>query len=67
MTTAEMEMKIRTLERDVAALKALAAEPSSAPGSWRSTIGMFDGDSEYADVIRLGREYRRQQNEDKGE
>ena len=67
MTTAEMETKIRTLERDVAALKALAAGPAPPDGAWRTTIGMFDSDPEFAEVIRLGRDYRRQQNEDKGE
>ncbi len=66
MTTTELESRLESLERDVARLKALATN-SPEPGAWRTTIGMFDNDPEFAEVIRLGREFRKQEREGEGE
>lgn len=57
MTTTESESRLESLEREVARLKALVIQ-SPKLGAWRTTIGMFDNDPEFAEVIRLGREYR---------
>jgi hypothetical protein len=62
MTTTELESRLESLEADVARLKALTSQ-SPAPGAWRTTIGMFDNDPEFAEVIRLGREIRKQERE----
>lgn len=65
MTITELESRLESLERDVAHLKALAAH-APEPGAWRTTIGMFDKDPEFAEVIRLGREIRQQEREGEG-
>lgn len=67
MTTIELESRLKSLEQDVARLKALAFKSQPPVGAWRATIGMFDDDPEFADVVRLGREYRQEQNKDQGE
>lgn len=67
MSTKELETRLESLEREVALLKARAIPSGPPAGAWRSTIGILDNDPDYSEVIRLGREYRRQQNEDRGE
>lgn len=63
MATAEsvslesLAQRVANLEREVALLRQEAAENEKKGGIF-SIIGSFAGDPEYAEIARLGREYR---------
>ena len=60
MTREPLERRVDDLERQVAELK-----PLRPLGSVQETFGMFAGDSELEELVRLGREYRNQINSGK--
>lgn len=56
----ELERRVETLEREVQMLKEQLAK-GNGEKDWRSTFGMFANDPEFAEIIRLGREYREEE------
>ncbi len=61
MTLAELEQRLKVLERQVAELR--RERRRMVPlRSVKETFGMIGDDAEFDEVIRLGREYRRDSN-----
>jgi hypothetical protein len=61
MTLEQLERRVDDLERQFAELRA-ALKPLRPLGSVPETFGMFGRDSEFEEIVRLGREYRNQVN-----
>ena len=61
MTLEQLEQRVRALEREVAQLRG-ELKPLRPLGSVQDTFGMFAGDPEFDEIVRLGREYRNQLN-----
>ena len=61
MTLEQLEQRVRDLERQVAQLRG-ELKPLRPLGSVQQTFGMFAGDPEFEEIVRLGREYRSQVN-----
>lgn len=59
MTLEQLEAKVNDLERQVAELRR-EIKPFGALPSIEETFGMFGGDPEFDEIVRLGREYRQQ-------
>lgn len=59
-----IEERVKSLEQEVAGMKALLSEPASREGGWESTVGAFEGDPLFREALRLGREYRETQAKD---
>ena len=57
MTLEQLEQRVHDLERQVAELRA-ELKPLRPLGSVQETFGMFAGDPEFDEIVRLGREYR---------
>ena len=55
-----IEERVAALEIEVAALRARLEETAPKKGSWIEKItGTFEGDPEFAEIVRLGAELRR--------
>ena len=61
MTLEQLEQKVIDLEREVAELRR-DIEPLRPFAAVQNTFGMFANDSDFDDIVRLGREYRDQAN-----
>ncbi len=61
MTLEELEQKVDDLERQVVELRR-ELKPLRPLSSVADTFGVFAGDPEFEDMVRLGREYRDQVN-----
>jgi hypothetical protein len=61
MTLQQLEQRVQHLERQVAELRG-ESKPFESLGSVQETFGMFGGDAEFDDIVRLGRQYRDQVN-----
>ncbi len=61
MTLKQLEQRVQDLERQVAELRG-ESKPFEPLGSVQETFGMFAGDAEFDEIVRLGREYRAQVN-----
>jgi len=61
MTLEQLEQRVHDLERQVALLRD-ELKPLRPLGSVQHTFGMFAGDPEFDEIVRLGREYREQVN-----
>jgi hypothetical protein len=61
MTLEQLEERVHNLERQVVELRG-AARRLEPMGSVQDTFGMFAGDAEFDQIVRLGREYRDQVN-----
>ena len=61
MTLEQLEQRVHDLERQVANLRG-ESKPLRSLSSVQETFGMFAGDPEFEDIVRLGREYRNQVN-----
>lgn len=61
MTIAELEQRVDQLEREVDELRRIV-KPADSRRAMLAGFGMFANDPEFAEVIRLGREYRDQEN-----
>ena len=57
MTLEQLEQRVRVLEREVAQLRG-ELKPLRPLASVQETFGMFAGDPEFDEIVRLGREYR---------
>ena len=64
MTLEQLADRLTNLEDQFAEWKA-RAENDRPKGNWRATFGMFADDPEFDEILRLGREYREQQNQDR--
>jgi len=61
MTLEQLEQRVQDLERQVALLRD-ELKPLRPLGSVQQTFGMFAGDPEFDEIVRLGRQYRKQVN-----
>jgi hypothetical protein len=61
MTLEQLEKRVIDLERQFAELRG-RLEPPLVPESVEATFGMIGDDPEFDDIVRFGREYRRQAN-----
>ena len=59
MTT--MEERVKSLEHDIAGMKALLGRSTFGKNDWESTVGTFESDPLFKEALRLGREYRESQ------
>lgn len=62
MTFQQLEARLLQLEEKFEDLKQRIT-PAPATKPWRDTFGMFADDPDFDDVLRLGREYREQENQ----
>ena len=62
MTQPSLEDRVKVLEQEFETFKK-SLRTSRTPSSWIETFGMFAEDSEFDEVLRLGREYREQENQ----
>jgi hypothetical protein len=58
MSDAELEQRLAVLEKEFHALKQRL--PKSPTRDWRDTFGAFADDPGFDEILRLGREIRRQ-------
>lgn len=65
MTLEQLEQRVRDLEREVALLRD-ELKPLRPLASPQETFGMFAEDPEFDEIVRLGREYRKQANTEGG-
>lgn len=63
MAIDELEKRVALLEREVSELKR-QLRLSRGPKNWESTVGMFADDPDFGEIVRLGKEYRDQQNQE---
>jgi hypothetical protein len=61
--TATLEQRMERLEKTVAELRATVLRLSPVKRDWRSTVGKFADDETFDEAVKLGREYREQQQE----
>ena len=61
MTLEQLEQKVVELQRQVDELRC-AIKPLRPVANVEDTFGMFAGDPDFDEIIRLGREYREQVN-----
>ncbi|MDY0167375.1 MAG: hypothetical protein RBS80_12575 [Thermoguttaceae bacterium] len=61
MTLEQLEQRLGDLERQVAMLQG-ELRPFRPFGNVQETFGMFAGDPDFEEIVRLGREYRNQRN-----
>jgi len=59
-----LEKRVRELEKKVAELSGGALLPGRKKDPWR-TFGIFQNDAEFEEAVRLGREYRQEQTDEK--
>jgi hypothetical protein len=57
-TLEQLEQRVRNLESQLAVLR-VGVVPLRPSGSVCETFGMFAGDPDFDEVVRLGREYRK--------
>jgi hypothetical protein len=56
-----MEERVKSLEQEVAGMKAILHRSSSVKNDWESSVGAFESDPLFKEALRLGREYRESQ------
>ncbi len=61
MTLEQLEKRVVDLEKQLAELRC-RLEPVAIPLNVEATFGSIDDDPEFEEIVRLGREYRRQAN-----
>ena len=61
MTLEQLEQRVRNLEQQVAQLRR-ELNPLSPMDNVEDTFGMFAEDSDFDEMVRLGREYRNRAN-----
>ena len=59
MTLEQLERRVNDLERQLAELRDRVAAPE-LPKSVQDTFGSIGDDPDFDEIVRLGREYRRQ-------
>ena len=58
----DLEQRVAVLEKKFTDLKNLL-QPKPREKDWLRTVGMFADDPHFEEMVRLGREYREQENE----
>ena len=60
MASLSLEERVSALEAELAELKSKleAEKPRSDTAWWKKIVGVFEGDPEFDEAMRLGREYR---------
>ncbi len=61
MTLEQLEKRVIDLEKQVAELRG-RLEPVATGQNVEATFGSIEDDAEFEEIVRLGREYRRQAN-----
>jgi len=61
MTLEQLEQKVNDLQQQVAELRR-EIKPLRPLAKIEDTFGMFSGDPDFDEIVRLGREYREQVN-----
>ena len=61
MTLEQLEQRISDLERQVAELRA-GHDSTQRPRDVEATFGMLGDDTDFQEIVRLGRQYREQVN-----
>ena len=56
-----MEERVKSLEKEVAGMKAILGRTALVKNDWESTVGAFESDPLFKEALRLGREYRESQ------
>ena len=56
-----MEERVKSLEQEVAGMKAILGRSESVKNNWESTLGAFENDPLFKEAMSLGREYRESQ------
>lgn len=66
MATTEIEIRVSALENEIAQLKKKLAKMEKEPTAWWQKIsGTFSDDADFDEAMRLGREYRLSQRDEK--
>ena len=58
-----MEERVKSLEQEVAGMKALLQLSVAGENHWERTVGAFENDRLFSEALRLGREYRENQSQ----
>jgi|GEM_PF-1003932 len=61
MPAQNLEQRVVKLEREVAELRRLLTKPQKGK-DWRATVGTFDGDPYFEEIVELGRQWREEEN-----
>jgi len=64
MTLEQLEERVNDLERQLAELRERLVAPRG-PASVEQTFGYMGDDPEFDEIVRLGREYRQQENNER--
>jgi hypothetical protein len=56
-----VEERVKSLEQEVAGMKAILGRSASVKNDWESTVGVFESDPLFKEAMSLGREYRESQ------
>ncbi len=56
-----VEERVKSLEQEVAGMKAILQRSASVKKEWESTVGAFESDPLFKEALRLGQEYRENQ------
>jgi len=56
--TEQLVQRVSNIEKELANLKSAVFRRDKVPW-WRQILGEFEGDQEYAEIVRLGQELRR--------
>ena len=56
-----VEERVKSLEQEVAGMKAILGRSASVKSDWESTVGAFESDPLFKEALRLGREHRESQ------
>ena len=56
-----MEERVKSLEQEVAGMKAILGRTASVENDWESTVGAFESDPLFKKALSFGREYRESQ------
>lgn len=56
-----VEERVKSLEQEVAGMKAILGKTAPVKNDWEGTVGAFESDPLFKEALRLGREYRESQ------
>jgi hypothetical protein len=56
-----VEERVKSLEQEVAGMKAILGRTAPVRNDWESTVGAFESDPLFKEAMSLGREYRESQ------
>jgi len=60
-----LEKRVENLEKELAVVKKTISKDTTAKKDWRAWYGASKDDPEFDEMIKLGREYRKSQKEDR--